>query len=73
MGKARRAPFSLSPSNHWIFVIDDTKNVVGYTKTPQSGQMVRAGLLLFSPVLTCFIFEVHMIVLSILYSFANVI
>lgn len=66
-------PFSLSPSNHWKFVIGDTKNVVGYTETPQSGQMVRAGLLLFSPVLTCCIFEVHVIVLPILYSFANVI
>lgn len=43
------APFSLSPSNHWKFVIGDTKNVVGYTETPQSGQMVRAGLLLSLP------------------------
>lgn len=74
MGKgALGAPFSLSPSNHWKFVIGDTKNVAGFTKTPQSGQTVRAGLLLFSPVLTCCIFEVGVIILPILYSLANVI
>lgn len=67
------APFSLSSSNHWKCVIGDTKNVVRYAKTPQSGQTVRAGLLLLSPILTCCIFEVHVIVLPILYSFANVI
>lgn len=74
MGKGELgAPFSLSLSNNWKYVTGNTKNVVGDTKTPQSGQVVRAGLLLFSPVLTCCIFEVHVIVLPILYSFANVI
>lgn len=74
MGRgALAAPFSLSPSNNWKFVIGDTKNVVGYTKTPKSGQKVRTGLLLFSPVLTFCIFDVHKITLPVLYSFVNVI
>ena len=67
------APFSSSPSTHWKFAAGNTKEMVRYTKTPRSGHTVRAELLLFSPILICCIFEVHMITPPVLYSLANVI